>query len=96
LSTKYKKYFRIYENIFRQHQNKKLSNFLKHMNVQLFGLIFIFKLDYIEVVKLLVGEYKANINHQDKVMQSAYHDSKHHIICFAYIFILRMDIHLPM
>jgi hypothetical protein len=52
--------------------------------------------DYIEGVKILVGEYKANMNHQDEVMQSVYYDSKHHIICFAYIFILRMDIHLPM
>ena len=26
--------------------------------------------DYIEVVKLLVEKYVANINHQDKVMQS--------------------------
>ena len=52
--------------------------------------------DYMEVVKLLVEKYKANINHQDKVMQSVYYDSKHHISCFAYIFILRMDIHLPM
>ncbi len=52
--------------------------------------------DHIEVVQLLVEKYDANVNHQDKVMQSVYYDSKHHIICFAYIFILRMDIHLPM
>ena len=52
--------------------------------------------DYIEVVKLLVESYKANMNHQDEVMQSDHHHSSHHIICFAYIFILRMDIHLPM
>ena len=52
--------------------------------------------DYIEVVKLLVEKY-ANINHQDKVMQSDYCQiiNSHHIICFIYI-ILRMDIHLPM
>ena len=52
--------------------------------------------DNIEVVKLLVEKYDANINHQDKVMQSDHSHSSHHIICFAYIFILRMDIHLPM
>ena len=54
--------------------------------------------DYIEVVKLLVEKYVANINHQDKVMQSDYCQiiNSHHITCFAYIFILRMDIHLPM
>ena len=52
--------------------------------------------DHIEVVQLLVEKYNANINHQDKEMQSVYYDSKHHIICFAYIFILRMDIHLLM
>ena len=28
--------------------------------------------DYIEVVKLLVEKYVANIDHQDKVMQSDY------------------------
>ena len=28
--------------------------------------------DYIEVVKLLVEKYDANINHQDQVIQSAY------------------------
>ena len=54
--------------------------------------------DYIEVVKLLVEKYVANINHQDKVMQSDYCQiiNSHHINCFAYIFVLRMDIHLPM
>ena len=54
--------------------------------------------DYIEVVKLLVEKYVANINHQDKVMQSDYFQiiNSHHITCFAYIFVLRMDIHLPM
>ena len=54
--------------------------------------------DYIAVVKLLVEKYDANINYQDKVMQSDYCQfiNSHHITCFAYIFILRMDIHLPM
>ena len=50
----------------------------------------------IEVVKLLVEKYDANINHQDEVMQSDYCHSIHHITCFTYIFILRMDTHLPM
>ena len=54
--------------------------------------------DYIEVVKLLVEKYVANINHKDKVMQSDYCQiiNSHHITCFDYIFVLRMDIHLPM
>ena len=54
--------------------------------------------DYMEVVKLLVEKYVANINHQDKVMQSDYCQiiNSHHITCFAYIFVLRMDLHLPM
>ncbi len=52
--------------------------------------------DYIEVVKILVEKYDANINHQDQVIQSDYSHSSQHITCFAYIFILRVDIHLPM
>ena len=50
----------------------------------------------IEVVQLLVEKYGANIDHQDEVMKSYYCHSSHHITCFACIFILRMDIHLPM
>ena len=42
--------------------------------------------DYMEVVQLLVEKYDANINHRDKVMQSVYYDSKHHITCFIYIY----------
>ncbi len=42
--------------------------------------------DYIKVVQLLVEKYDTNINHKDKVMQSVYFDSKHHITCFAYIY----------
>ncbi len=41
---------------------------------------------YMKVVQLLVEKYDANINHQDKVMQSVYYDSKHHITCFIYIY----------
>ena len=52
--------------------------------------------DYIQVVKLLVEIYKANMDHQDQVIQFGYCHSSHFINCFAYIFILRMDIHLPM
>ena len=54
--------------------------------------------DYIEVVQLFVDKYDVNINHQDKVMQSDYCQiiNSHHITCFAYIFVLRVDIHLPM
>jgi len=37
--------------------------------------------DHIEVVKLLVEQYDANINHQDEVIPSAYYNRRNHITC---------------
>jgi len=37
--------------------------------------------DRFEVVKLLVEQYGANIDHQDEVIPSAYYHKRHHITC---------------